>query len=274
MRLSTLYNANLSRFVIYLNMFDFKNKVVIITGGGSGIGRKTAHILKSLGADLCLLGRTYEKLQLVKDELGGNTSIYKADIRNEIDVKASVDGILKQYGRIDCLVNNAGGQFPAPLKDISLNGWNAVIANNLTATFLMSKEVYIRWMENNGGSIVNVGSNWETGNPGMGHNGAARAGQANFTQTAAAEWASSNVRINQVVPGFINSSGISTYSAEHQKVFETVKSRIPLKRLGTEEEIANTIIFLLSDAASYITGVSIRIDGGLHTGVRSFFYNN
>ena len=150
----------------------FAGRTIIVTGGGSGIGRCTAHELKSLGARVALLGRTLEKLESVKSELGDpDTFVFAADLRKEDEVKAAIDGIVKWAGKIDGLVNNAGGQFPAPLKDISLNGWNAVVANNLTATFLVSKEVYLRSMETSGGAIVNVGADWDLGNPGMGHNG-------------------------------------------------------------------------------------------------------
>jgi citronellol/citronellal dehydrogenase len=162
----------------------FSGRTMLVTGGGSGIGRCTAHELKSLGARIALVGRTREKLEQVKQELADpDTFTFAADLREEDQVKAAVHGVLKWSGRIDGLINNAGGQFPAPLKDISLNGWNAVVRNNMTATFLMSKEVYLRWMEGNGGTIVNVGADFELGMPGMGHNGAARAGQTNFTYT-------------------------------------------------------------------------------------------
>ena len=151
-----------------------QGQVALVTGGGSGIGRCTAHELKSLGARIALVGRTWEMLEQVKQELDDpDTFIFAADLREEDQVKAAVDGVLKWSGRIDGLINNAGGQFPAPLKDISLNGWNAVIRNNMTATFLMSKEVYLRSMEQHGGAIVNVGADFELGMPGMGHNGAA-----------------------------------------------------------------------------------------------------
>src|SRR5712672_311767 len=168
----------------------FAGQTIIVTGGGCGLGRCTAHELRSLGARIALIGRTPEKLEQVKQELDdSDTFTFAADLRRDDRVKEAVERVLAWSGRIDGLVNNAGGQFPAQLKDISLNGWNAVIANNMTATFLVSKEVYRCWMEGNGGAIVNVGADWELGMPGMGHNGAARAGQTNFTYTASVEWA-------------------------------------------------------------------------------------
>ena len=251
----------------------FAGRTIIVTGGGSGLGRCTAHELKSLGARLALVGRTQAKLDQVKEELGDPaTFTFAADLRNEAQVKAAIAGVLDWGGRIDGLVNNAGGQFPAQLKDISLNGWNAVVANNMTATFLVSKAVYLGWMEQNGGAIVNVGADFELGNPGMGHNGAARAGQTNFTYTASVEWAHSGVRINSVIPGFIASSGLDRYPERAHDVLRGVKTRIPLKRHGTESEIAGAIVSLLSDAAAYITGISLRVDGGLHNYGKSTFY--
>jgi citronellol/citronellal dehydrogenase len=251
----------------------FAGRTVVVTGGGSGLGRCTAHELKSLGARLALIGRTPEKLDQVKEELGdAGTFTFAADLRDEAQVKAAIDGVLAWGGRIDGLVNNAGGQFPADLKDISLNGWNAVVANNMTATFLVSKAVYLGWMEQNGGSIVNVGADFELGMPGMGHNGAARAGQTNFTYTASVEWAHAGVRVNSVIPGFIASSGFDRYPEKAHDVLRGVKKRIPLKRHGTESEIAGAIVYLLSDAAAYVTGISLRVDGGLHNYGKSSFY--
>lgn len=251
----------------------FAGRTIIVTGGGSGLGRCTAHELKSLGARLALIGRSPDKLARVKEELGDpDTFTYSADLRDEAGVKAAVEGVLKWAGRVDGLVNNAGGQFPAALKDISLNGWNAVVNNNMTATFLMSKEVYLRWMESNGGAIVNVGADFELGMPGMGHNGAARAGQTNFTYTASVEWAHSGVRVNSVIPGFIASEGLDRYPERAHDVLRSVKGRVPLKRHGTESEIAGAIVYLLSDAAAYVTGIALRVDGGLHNNARSSFY--
>jgi len=252
----------------------FAGHTVIVTGGGSGLGRCTAHELKALGARIALIGRTQEKLDSVQKELGDpDTFTFAADLRDEGQVKAAVEGVLNWAGRIDGLVNNAGGQFPAPLRDISLNGWNAVVNNNMTATFLMSKEVYLRSMESNGGAIVNVGADFELGMPGMGHNGAARAGQTNFTYTASVEWAHSGVRVNSVIPGFIASAGLDRYPERAHDVLRSVKGRIPLKRHGTESEISAAIVYLLSDAAAYVTGIALRVDGGLHNNARSSFYS-
>jgi citronellol/citronellal dehydrogenase len=252
----------------------FAGRTILVTGGGSGLGRCTAHELKSLGARVALAGRTQEKLDRVKEELGDpDTFTFAADLRREDEVKAMVDGVLAwSDGRIDGLVNNAGGQFPAQLRDISLNGWNAVVNNNMTATFLVSKAVYLGSMDKHGGAIVNVGADFELGNPGMGHNGAARAGQTNFTYTASVEWAHSGVRVNSVLPGFIASSGLDRYPERAHGVLRGVKGRVPLKRHGTESEIAAAIVYLLSDAAAYVTGIALRVDGGLHNAGKSNFY--
>lgn len=251
----------------------FAGRTIIVTGGGSGLGRCTAHELKSLGARVALIGRTFEKLERVRAELGDpDTYIHSADLRREDEVKAAIAGVMSWSGRIDGLVNNAGGQFPAQLKDISLNGWNAVVANNMTATFLVSKAVYLASMEAHGGVIVNVGADFELGNPGMAHNGAARAGQTNFTYSASIEWAHSGVRVNSVIPGFIASSGLDRYPERAHEALRSIKDRIPAKRHGTESEIAAAIVYLLSDAAAYVTGATLRVDGGLHNYGKSTFY--
>lgn len=267
----------MSESVHYESVFRpglFAGRTIIVTGGGSGLGRCTAHELKSLGARIALLGRTREKLERVKEELGDpDTFIQSADLRREDEVKAAIAGVMDwSGGRIDGLVNNAGGQFPAQLKDISLNGWNAVVANNMTATFLVSKAVYLASMEAQGGAIVNVGADFEMGNPGMGHNGAARAGQTNFTYTASIEWAHAGVRVNSVLPGFIASSGLDRYPERAHEALRSVRDRIPAKRHGTESEIAAAIVYLLSDAAAYVTGIALRVDGGLHNAGKSNFY--
>jgi len=257
----------------------FDGKSVIVTGSGSGIGRCTAHELASLGARLALVGRKVEKLEAVAAEIaqaGGDASVHPFDIRDEDGVKAGIDAILAAHGRIDGLVNNAGGQFPAPMASISLKGWETVVRNNLTGGFLVAREVYLRWMGDNGGAIVNMVADMWNGMPTMAHSGAARAGMLNLTETAACEWGASGVRVNAVAPGWIASSGLDTYDASVKAEFKRLKKVVPLNRFGTESEVSAAIVFLLSEAAAFITGSCIRIDGGVpnarHTW--SFFGSN
>ena len=241
-------------------------QVVIVTGAGSGIGRCTAHEVAALGAMPVLVGRRLEKLERVRDELaqdGLTSSLRVIDIRDAPAVNEGVASILAEHGRIDGLVNNAGGQFPSPLRDISDKGWDAVVRNNLNGGFTVMREVYQQWMEAHGGAIVNVVASVDFGMPSMGHTGAARAGMINLTQTAALEWVHRGVRVNAVAPGSIASSGMATYNAEFQQRLKARQRQIPYQRMGTEAEISASICFLLSEAAAYITGVVLPVDGGL-----------
>ena len=240
----------------------FAGQTVVVTGGGSGIGRCTAHELAALGAHVVLVGRTEARLTTVAAEIredGGETSHVACDIRDEEAVKATVATVLAARGRIHGLVNNAGGQFPAPLAGISARGWQAVIANNLTGGFLMARECYNQCMRAQGGAIVNMLADMWHGMPGMGHSGAARAGMLNFTETAACEWAP--VRVNAVAPGWIASSGMDTYPDAMKPLIQSLPRHVPAGRLGTESEVSGAIVFLLSEAASFISGACLRIDG-------------
>jgi citronellol/citronellal dehydrogenase len=242
----------------------FAGTVAIVTGGGSGIGRCTAHELAALGAKVALLGRRIERLESVRAEIdaaGGVASCHACDIREETTVRDTVAAVLAAHGRIDHLVNNAGGQFPSSLKDISQKGWDAVVRNNLTGGFLMARETYNQWMAEHGGAIVNIIADMWEGMPGMGHSGAARAGMLNFTETAAVEWAVSGVRVNAVAPGWIASSGLDTYGEAIKPMLKNLKYAVPLQRLGTESEVSAAIVFLLSPAAAFISGSVLRVDG-------------
>ena len=248
----------------------FMDKIIIVTGGGSGIGRCTAHELAALGAQVVITGRKQEKLDHVAAEItedGGRVKTLVCDIRSEEQVKATVAAVIGEFGRIDGLVNNAGGQFPAPLNMISANGFEAVVRNNLFGTFLMMREAYNQWMQDHGGAIVNMTADMWGGMPGMGHSGAARAGVDNLTKTAAIEWAKSGVRVNAVAPGWIMSSGMDTYQGDFAKtVIPMLGSKAPLKRMGTESEVSSVIAFLLSEGAAYVSGVTVRIDGAASLG--------
>ncbi len=244
----------------------FKGQTYIVTGAGSGIGRCTAHELASLGATVAMIGRNIEKLEKVRAEiepLGGEVSCHVCDIRDEAMVKQMIADVIKLHGSIDGLVNNAGGQYPSPVKDLSVKGWEAVIRNNLTGGFIVAREAYNQWMAAHGGSIVNIIADIWGGMPTMAHTGAARAGMLNFTETAACEWAQSAVRVNAVAPGWIASSGFDTYDAAMQAQLRKLKDKVPLGRYGNEAEISAAIVFLLSPAAAFITGSCIRVDGGV-----------
>jgi len=244
----------------------FAGQTVIVTGGGSGIGRCTAHELANLGASVALVGRGVEKLEAVQAEItqaGGQASIHACDIRDEAGVKAMIADVIAQHSKIDGLVNNAGGQYPQPVKDISLKGWDAVVRSNLTGGFLVAREAFNQSMASHGGAIVNIIADIWGGMPTMAHSGAARAGMLSFTETAACEWACAGVRVNAVAPGWIASSGFDTYSPEMQAELRSLKTKVPLQRYGTEAEISAAIVFLLCEAAAFITGSCIRVDGGV-----------
>lgn len=243
----------------------FAGQVILITGGGSGIGRCTAHELSALGATVALVGRNPEKLESVRAEIeaeGGKVSIHACDIREEEQVVATVEAVLARHGRIDGLVNNAGGQYRKALKEISTKGFEAVVRNNLTGGFIFMREVYNRWMATHGGNIVNIAADVVNGWPNYAHSGAARAGMINLTESAASEWAPAGVRVNAIAIGGVASSGFDTYTPEAQREILKFPQTIPMQRYGTISEVSAGIVFLLSPGASFITGTCLRVDGG------------
>ncbi len=242
----------------------FAGQVVVVTGGGSGIGRCTAHELAALGAQLVLIGRSRDKLQATTDEIaadGGAASFEVCDIRDEGVVKQVVAAIVARHGRIDGLVNNAGGQYITPVEHIGAKGWQAVIDTNLTGGFLMARECYVQAMQATGGAVVNLVADIWGSMPGMAHSGAARAGMVSLTETMAAEWARSGVRVNAVAPGYIASSGMDHYPPEAGDLLRQMPRTVPVGRFGTEAEVSAAIVFLLSPAAAFISGSVLRVDG-------------
>lgn len=254
----------------------FDGQRILIPGGGGGLGRCIAHELSHLGAQVALVGRSLEKLEKTRAEIvedGGTVlGIYSVELRDEEAVRALVSAVLAQHGQIHGLVNAAGGQFPAALKDLSLNGWNSVINNNLTSYFLTSREMFTQCFEQHGGNIVHIGADYHRGMPGMGHNGAARAGLANLTMTSAVEWAGSNVRVNGVIPGFIGTTGLDRYPDSAWDGLRKVVQKSPIARHGTAAEISAAVVFLMSEMAAFITGTEIIVDGGMQFGNGSFVF--
>lgn len=243
----------------------FNGKVVLVTGGGTGIGLRTARELGVLGAKVVIASRKMERLTAGLEVLkadGSDAIALECNIREEHSMKACVDTIIKSHGRIDLLVNNGGGQFPSPAELITRKGFKAVVETNLEGTFFLTQEVYNRSMRQHGGSIVNVVMNNRNGFPMMAHSAAARAGVENMTVTLANEWGRNGVRINSLAPGTIDSSGLNSYAPEFQDFVRSYGKHNQTFRLGTEAEVAASLVFLLSPAASFITGVTLRVDGG------------
>lgn len=242
----------------------FAGQVMVVTGGGSGIGRCTAHELAALGAHVVLVGRSLDKLHHTAGEIaadGGRASFHACDIRQETAVQDLVQAIIVAHGKVDGLVNNAGGQYMTPLEAISAKGWEAVVNTNLTGGFLVARECYRQSMQQHGGAIVNIVADMWGSMPGMGHSGAARAGMVSFTETAALEWAKSGVRVNAVAPGYIASSGMDHYPPEAAPMLREMRDTVPAGRFGTEAETSAAIVFLLTPAAAFISGSVLRVDG-------------
>jgi citronellol/citronellal dehydrogenase len=245
----------------------FDGQVALVTGGGTGIGLAIASELRMLGAHVVIASRKAANLEagvaaLQAFEAPGRVASHPVNIREKESVDALVAWVVGEFGRIDLLVNNGGGQFPSPAMAISEKGWRAVIDTNLTGTFLLSQSVAAQSMLEHGGAMVNIIAQMHNGFPMMAHTGAARAGVENLTRTLAFEWSPQSIRVNAVAPGVILSSGVDNYTPEQQKFFFESTAHIPAGRLGTPREIAAAVVFLLSPAAGFITGTTLWADGG------------
>lgn len=240
-------------------------QVVLVTGGGTGIGRCIAHEAASLGATVVLAGRRPEPLAETAAEIaaaGGRADTQELNIRDEDAVDAAIARIVERHERLDAVVNNAGGQFASPASQIKPKGWRAVVETNLNGTWFVCQAAFNRWMSRHGGAIVSIVADMWNGFPGMAHTGAARAGVVNLTKTLAIEWGSAGVRVNAVAPGFVLSSGLSNYPPPVQKLAAALMPQNPSGRVGTESEVSAAVLFLLSPAAAYVSGVTLRVDGG------------
>lgn len=241
---------------------SFQDKIVLVTGGGSGIGFSIVKQFLENGAKVIITGRNEEKLQKAIEKLqdAGEVTYQICDIREQEQIQQLADYIKDKYGRLDILVNNAGGQFPSLAKDLSFNGWNSVINNNLNGTFYMIQTMANTFfLEQKKGNIVNIIANIYKGFPGMSHTGAARAGVDNLTKSLAIEWARQGIKINAVAPGIIQSTGLERYPKE---LVEGIAKTVPVNELGSTDDVAHAVLFLASPYAKFITGETLYVDGG------------
>ena len=236
-----------------------KDQVVVLTGGGSGLGRAAAIEMSALGATVVIAGRRAEPLDETAALCEGTCETGVCDIREEDQVAAFVDGVVARHGRIDTLVNNAGGQYMTPAEDISLKGFETVVRLNLIGTWLMSHAVAAKSMiPNEGGKIVSVTLSPHHGLPGMAHSSAARAAVENLMRVLSIEWARFNIKTTAIASGHFRTDALKKYP---QPVQDSVARTIPLQRLGEAEEQAWLVAFLASPAGDYYSGDVITIDG-------------
>ena len=245
-------------------MTDFTDKTAIVTGAGSGIGKAIALELASRGCDVAVCGRRLEPVQATAAEitaLGRRAYAASADVSNGESVTAFVADVLKAFGHIDSLVNNAGLTRDNLLIRMSEEEWDAVLGTNLKGAFLFAKAVARPMMKQRSGAIVNISSVVGLiGNPGQCNYAASKAGLIALTQSLAKELASRNIRVNAVAPGFIVSQ---MTDALPDDLKATMLAQIPAGRFGEVADIAKAVAFLAGPDASYITGQTLSVNGGL-----------
>ena len=241
----------------------FDGQVVMVSGAGSGLGKAIAYQFGRLGAKLVICGRKAEPLERAADgmrALGIECLAYPMTIRDPDQVAALFEAAWSRYGRLDVLVNNAGGQFPQAAIDFSVKGWNAVIDTNLNGTWYMMQAAARRWRDaGSSGCIVNIVAVVERGLPGVAHTAAARAGVIYLSKTLAVEWAPLKIRINNVAPGVTATEGMNVYPEEARAEFGRAN---PMMRLGDAQDVADACCYLAGPSGKFITGEVLAIDGG------------
>ena len=240
-----------------------KNMVVVLSGGAGGIGRATAWLFARLGAHVVLVGRNQERLDALVANLAGRklkASAYAADIRDPDAVKALFDSVWKTHGRVDCLINSAGGQFPQPAIDFSVKGWNTVINTNLNGTWYMMQAAAQHWRDNKyPGSIVNIVVVTTHGLYGVAHTIAARSGVIGLSRSVAVEWAPLKIRVNCVAPGAIETEGWKVYTPEARAAYPRSN---PMMRVGSPWDVAEACAYLTGPSGGFVTGETLTVDGG------------
>ena len=246
-------------------MTELAGKIALVTGASQGIGRACALALAADGATVVLAARNVDKLQAVAAEIaaaGGQSDVCPLDIADEASIKEGAKAVIAKHGRIDILVNNAGITRDMLLLRMKRADWDAVLATNLTGTFLLTQAVLSSMMKSRWGRIINIASVvGQTGQAGQANYAASKAGLIGFTKSLAREMASRNVTANVVAPGMIETA-MTAVLDEKQKA--AMMQIIPLGRAGTDQEIAHAVAFLASEKAGYITGHTLDVNGGMH----------
>jgi len=241
----------------------FKGKAVIVTGAGSGFGFAIATLFARLGAELAILGRNEDRLAKAKaflESLGGRVYAETFNIRDQSRCAAFIGNVWREVGRLDVLINNAGGQFPQMALDFKPKGWTAVIENNLSGTWYMMQAAARAWVERKApGGIVNIVADFWRGMPGIAHTAAARAGVAYLSKSVAVEWAPFDIRVNCIAPGVLETSGFAHYP---QEGLATYPQANPMKKAGDVWDVAEACVYLAAPSAKFITGEVLTIDGG------------
>jgi len=253
----------------YIEKFRLDGKVAIVTGGSKGLGRAIALGMGEVGAKVVVVSRTKKLIEETAHEIishGGEAIAIPVDVRNEDQIKYAVNKTVDTFGRLDILVNNAGIAPMNPTLKVAADEWNNVIETNLTSNFLFAKMAVKRAMkEQRVGKIINIGSVLGLMASNMApHYCATKAGLAHLTKALALEWARYNINVNCIAPGFFKTD-MTTRQQESEAHQKFLNFKIPFKRLGEPEEIVPAAIFLASEAASYITGSTIIVDGGYTT---------
>jgi len=248
-------------------------QVAIVTGSGGGIGKEIALTLAEAGADMVVAGinvqdksKSEVDLSVVADEIRGfgrRALIVVADMRETKEVTVMIENTIREFGRIDIAVNNAGGMFACPALELSDKGWDAIIRENLTTTFTCCREEAKVMVAHKHGKIINMSSGTALqGYPKGCHYAAAKAGIINLTKTLAIEWGPYNVRVNAIAPGHVETPSITQRWGDAAKREEILK-KIPLGRLAQVEDVAGAALFLASEASSYVTGHTLVVDGAI-----------
>lgn len=239
------------------------DRVALVTGGATGIGREIARTLGHHGARICIASRKQENLELASKQLQGEgveCMWVACDVRDQEQVEKVMAETLQRFGRLDIVVNNAAGNFPAPITGISYNGFKSIVDIDLRGSFNVTKAAFETYLKEHGGHIVNISAPFQNmGVSLQAHVAAAKAGVDSLTRSSAVEFGPHGIRVNAVAPGATaDTEGMDRFA----EVGSAGESSCPLGYVGAKSDIANAVLFLVSDSASYITGQVIAVDGG------------